>query len=180
MLKLQIAEIELFDEENSRFISSPSYTLKLEHSLVSLSKWESVFERPFLGSKERTTEETLVYIRMMDLGNETPPEVFDRLSKQHFDAINVYINAKMTATTINEHSKSGGLRETITSELIYYWMITLNIPFECQTWHLNRLLTLIRVCNFKNTPPRKMSRQELARRNTTLNQQRRKRLGTSG
>lgn len=180
MLKFQIAQTEMFDEEKNEFVPSFSFTLRLEHSLVSMSKWESEFEKPFLSSTERTSEETRAYIRMMVLGDETPPEVFDRLSKEHYDAINVYINAKMTATTIREQPSHPRPREIITSELIYYWMVSLNIPFECETWHLNRLLTLIRVCNFKSSPPKKMSKGELNRRNRELNQQRRTRLGTSG
>lgn len=173
---------ELWDERNERFIHTPSIKeqrLRLEHSLVSLSKWESKWCKPFFHTMEKTNEETIDYIRCMTLDSNVDPNVYFCLTDENLKQITEYIEAPMTATYISDNSK-GPSREKVTSELIYYWMIALNIPFECQKWHINRLLTLIRVCERKSTPPKKMSRQEIARRNAALNAERRKRLNTKG
>jgi len=177
-VKVPMSE-ELFNEETNEFVDGETYTLQLEHSLVSMSKWESFFEKPFLGPDAKTYEETTWYIEAMTLTPNVPPEVFRNLSQENHDQINTYINAKMTATWFKaEPSKRQ--TEIITAEIIYYWMITLQIPFECQSWHLNRLMTLVQVINQKNAPQKKLSPKDVAARNRRLNEERLKQYGTRG
>ena len=180
MLIITVPAFELWDEKNEKFVNIKECTLQLEHSLISLSKWESKWCKPFLFTKEKTEEETLDYVRCMTLTSRVSPEVYYGLTSENIKAINRYIEAPMTATCFGADRNGRGNREIVTSELIYYWMIALNIPFECQKWHLNRLLTLIRVCNIKNQPAKKMSRREIMSRNAALNAARRKQLGTNG
>lgn len=180
MLTITVTLVEGFDEAKSEFVDSESFDLDLEHSLVSLSKWESKFEKPFLSNKDKSPEELLWYIKAMCLTEKTPEGIFQKLSKNNINEINAYIGAKMTATWFSDKQGFKQGREIITAELIYYWMISMGIPIECQYWHLNRLLTLIKVCSEKNKPTKKMSRRELAQRNRSLNAQRKAALGTQG
>lgn len=187
MLKLIIPatpDSEFFDDEKQEFFTVPGtkeYTLQLEHSLVSLSKWESKWCKPFISKNGMTHEETIDYIRCMTLTQNVPSEAYDNITDDNIKEVENYINAPMTATWFSEAGKGRrGGGEAITSELIYYWMIALQIPMECQKWHLNRLLTLVRVCNIKNAPPKKMSKRSIMNRNAALNAARLKQLNTNG
>lgn len=178
MLKLQINETSLWNEKEETFIEVPKTSLQLEHSLVSLSKWEAKWHKPFL-STERNTEETLDYIKCMIMNNNVNENVVYALSNDNINTIKDYIKNPMTATWFTETQEESN-KEIITSEIIYYWMISLQIPFECQKWHLNRLLTLIRVCNEKNTPKKNMSKKEIMERNRILNEQRKAKYRSRG
>lgn len=180
MLTITIPATELFDEKTQTFFSTKEQTLQLEHSLVSLSKWESKWCKPFLTNDDKTLEETIDYIKCMTITQNVDPNSYNFLSRSNIEKINSYISSPMTATTFYEDPQRPTKKEIITSELIYYWMISLNIPMECQKWHLNRLLTLVRVCNVKNAPPKKMSRSEIMRRNSALNAARRKQFNSKG
>ena len=171
---------EGWDEQKEEFVEAKTQVLQLEHSLVSLSKWESKWCKPFLTDNNKTEEELLDYIKFMTLTQNVDPEVYSHLSRENYQQINDYINAPMTATTFSENKQGKRNREVITSELIYYWMVALNIPFECQKWHLNRLITLVRVCNIKNEPPKKRSKRETASNYAALNAARRKQFNSKG
>lgn len=182
MLKLNLPGTEVYNEETSKFETVGDIVIELEHSLVSLSKWESSWEKPFFGDEKKTPEQTLTYIQDMMLVPNKDPEIFAKFTDDSIKQVNDYISAKMTATWFNDPPVKGpgGSKEIITAELIYYWMISLNIPFECQHWHLNRLLTLIKVCSSKNAPEKKMSRADVAARNRKLNAERKAKLNTKG
>ena len=181
MLELKIAlSPEGWDEEKQQFVDPITQTLQLEHSLVSISKWESKWCRPFLSDKEMSAEETLDYIKFMTLTPNVDPDIYNYLTRKHLDQITEYIAAPMTATTFSDEKNSKRGREIVTSELIYYWMVALQIPPEYQYWHLNRLITLIKICNIKNQPPKKSSTRDIMRRNAAINAARRKKLNSKG
>lgn len=176
---------ETFDEASGKFLPPMNgYVMDLEHSLVSLHAWESKWELPFLSTEDKTVEQTIDYIRFMILGPQPPPEDFARLTPEDITKINEYIGSKQTATTIHEDPrKRKTAREVITAELIYYWMISYNIPVEFQHWHLSKLLTLIQVCsikNSKNNPQEKQSPSQMAQSRRELNELRKRELGTKG
>lgn len=180
MIKVHVAPKEYWDERNETFvlpkgISPNGVDLSLEHSLISLSKWESKWKKPFLDS-EKSRDESVDYVRCMTLNKEVDPLVYKSIDNDTLKKIFDYINDSMTATTFRKelNNKSGGRAERITSELVYYWMVSYGIPFDCEKWHLNRLMTLIRICGIKNNPNgSKMSRQEQAAYRSALNASRR-------
>ncbi len=181
MLKIVVPAAEMFDEKTNEFITVKACELQLEHSLVSISKWEAKFNKAFLSKLKKTDEETLYYIRCMTLTQNVNPIVYNNLTRSNISEITEYINAPMTAVHFPEKENGSGSGKSITSDLIYSWMIALNIPFECQKWHLNRLLTLIRVCNINNNPKKgKHSTKEILSRNAALNAARRKQFNTKG
>lgn len=179
MLRIVVPKQELWDEINNVFITTKEQTLVLEHSLVSLSKWESKWCKPFLTEREKTLEETIDYIRCMTLTQNVDPNIYRSLTTENLRQINEYIEAPMTASWVRETSSKTS-NEQLTSELIYYYMTDFHIPFECQKWHLNRLMMLIKICNAKRQPPKKMSRGEILRRNAALNAERKKKYNTRG
>lgn len=181
MLDLVVPGAEVYDDEANEFNTVGDVVLQLEHSLLSMSKWESKFQKPFLSDEKKTVEETVYYIRAMIISPIYPSDIVQRLTEDNMQEINGYIESPQTATTFHDYgNKQVGGRSIITSELVYYWMVTYNIPFETETWHLNRLLTLIRICNAKNSKPKQMSRAEAARQRADLNAQRRAMLNTTG
>lgn len=180
MLPIHIPDVELYDEEKDEIVTIKGQTIRLEHSLVSISKWESKWCKPFLSKEPMSDEEIIDYIKCMTITQNVNPDIYKYMTRNNMSEISEYINAPMTATKVPKANDGIGDRETITSELIYYWMIALQIPVEFQTWHLNRLLALIEVCNFKNKPPKKMSRREILERNRALNAQRRAKYNTKG
>ena len=169
---------DLWDERNQQFLSIKETTIQLEHSLLSISKWESKWNKSFINTKDKTEEELIDYIKCMTITKNVDPNIYVCLTAENIQEIVNYINAPMTATTIRDTGKSN--HEIVTSELIYYWMISLNIPVKFEKWHLNRLITLIRVCSIKNQPAKKMSRGEIMQRNAALNAARKKRWNTKG
>lgn len=180
MLTIDVTLKEGYDREKKEFVTLAGFELKLEHSLVSMSKWESHFKKPFLSDERKTDEETLWYLKAMILNKKVPPELFACLSEQNVKDIQAYIEDSMTATWFNEPPNRGKPKEIITAELVYYWMIEFGIPVEFQHWHLNRLLTLIKVCSHKKAPPKKMSPREAMQKQRELNELRREKLKTTG
>jgi hypothetical protein len=180
VLAIEVPMSEGFNEETKEFVPADVIKLELEHSLVSLSKWESKFEKPFLSTDDKTSEEILFYLKAMTLTPDVPDEVYLKLTMDHIKEIDAYIGAKMTATWFREDVNRGRQREVITAELIYYWMFSSGIDMTCENWHLNRLFTLIKVFSEKNKPSKKMTRAEMAQQQRALNAQRRAQLGSSG
>lgn len=180
MLIITVSADELYDEVTETFSVVGGTVVKLEHSLISLSKWESKHQKPFLTPGNKTTEEVLDYIKMMICNEDVTLDIVEEMNQENVNEINSYIESKESATTFSDVQKSTGRGEIITAELIYYWMVSFNIPFECQYWHLNRLFALIRICSIKNSKQKKMSRRDVAARNRELNAQRKAQLGTTG
>lgn len=182
MLKISIPDTEVWDEQKQEFINVKATTLTLEHSLVSISKWESKWCKHFLNNPDKKPEEIIDYFRCMTLTQNVDPNAYYVIPSEEIKKINDYMEAPMTATTVKEAPGGGrgNSREIITSELIYYLMIAYNIPFECQKWHINRLLMLIRVCEAKNSKQKKMSKAETLRQNKALNAARRAKYHTKG
>lgn len=179
MLHIKIKTGEVFNEETQTFIDVIA-NVYMEHSLLTVSKWEEQFEKPFLGSSEKTSEENWAYLEIMCLDEDSRSNL-SLFTQKEVNLVQEYIAAKRSATFFNEfRNNEPRSREIITSELIYYWMFSLRIPKECEEWHLNRLMTLIRVFEVKESKQKKISKREIAARNKALNAQRRQQLNTRG
>ena len=179
MLTVTIPSQDLFDEVKMEFVSTPEATIDLEHSLVSLAAWEAHWGKPFLSKEQKTREETIYYMKCMTLTPNVNPEVYNYIPNSVIDKVNKYIEAPMTATVFSEE-KNKGKSETVTAEIIYYWMVSLNIPPEYRFWHLNQLMTLIKVCSIKNAPAKKRSQADIMRENAARNAARRKKHNSRG
>ena len=181
MLVIQIPDQEFFDSEKNEFTYVPACKLKLEHSLLSISKWETKWKKPFLTNEKPTPAEFIDYVKCMTINQDVPDSVYDLLGYDNIRKIEAYIMDPATASKVYDMRKGNGRKpETPTSELIYYWMVSNGIPFECEKWHLNRLLTLIKVCSIKNASPKKRSQRDIMRRNSSINAARRKQYNTRG
>lgn len=175
MKTITIPGAELFDEKTNEYIYTKETTITIEHSLVSVSKWEAKWEIAFLNAK-MTREQSIDYIRCMTITQNVDPNIYKAIPNSLLKEINDYIDSKQTATWFNEKNNRAQRPRTVTSELIYYWMIACGIPFECQKWHLNRLITLIRVCQEESKPSKKMTLEE----RKALNNARRQKYRTKG
>lgn len=180
MLEISVPKTELINERTGEFVYVNAQTLKLEHSLVSISKWEAIYQKPFLAREKKTDKETLDYLKCMTITQNVDDAVYRALNAVQLKEIGDYINNPMSATTFKTVEGKSPSRQILTSEEIYYFMVAYEIPFECQKWHLNRLLTLIRICNDKNAPKKKMGKRELASSNTALNAARKARAKSRG
>lgn len=179
MLRITLP-VELWDEGKQEFVYLPGQTLELEHSLASLSKWESKMGKPFLTKDAKTYEESLEYLKCMMLTPGVAEDVYEYLMVHKLGMIDEYINSSMTATILPPNRGGKGKREIITAEVIYYWMIAMQIPSSYEHWHLNKLITLIGVCNVKNSPTKKRSSDEILRDQMALNAERCKQLNSKG
>lgn len=188
MLEIVVPAGETFDELKNEFVTvDKPQTLQLEHSLIAISKWEEKWAIPYFSDAHPKTDEQLLdYLKCMTINKNVNKNVYSNLTAENMAEINAYIEHKHTATWFTDDEKTqfvrkGGRRgEVITAEIIYYWMIALQIPFECEKWHINRLITLIRVCNEKNEPAKKMSKADILKRNASLNAARRKAMRSRG
>lgn len=178
---ITIPEQELFDNKTNTFYTIKKTTLKIEHSLVAIAKWESKWHVAFLDDKVEKTDEMIIdYVKCMTITQNVDPLVYYHIPQDVLKEINDYIGDPMTATTFNNINKGPGTGEFVTNELVYYWMIASNIPLECEKWHFNRLMTLIRVCSEKNQPSKKMNRRDMYNQNRALNEARKRAMHTRG
>lgn len=180
MLTIIVPETELYDEQKNEFFQIKEQTLVLEHSLVSIAKWESKWKKSYLSTKDKTFEEMVDYIKCMTITKNVNPLIYKSLNRQALESIQKYINDPMTATYFSEKETRPAGPSIITAEIVYYWMISLGVPMECQKWHFNRLIALIKVCNIKNNPGKRMSNREILTRNQALNEERKRKYNTRG
>lgn len=180
MLTIIVPETELYDAEKNEFFQIKEQTLVLEHSLVSIAKWESKWKKSYLSTKDKTFEETIDYVKCMTITKNVNPLIYKSLNRQALEAIQKYINDPMTATYFSEKDNRPAGPSIITAEIVYYWMISLGVPMECQKWHFNRLIALIKVCNIKNNPGKRMTNREILTRNQALNEERKRKYNTRG
>ena len=180
MLRITVPAQEMWDEENEQFVYGDEVTLELEHSLVSLSKWESKYHKAFLTKKEKTAEEHLDYIKCMTLTEDVPDEVYARLTQENVDQIVAYIEDPMSATYYFDDKKQSPSRDVMTAEYIYYCMFANGIPLDFENRHLNKLIAIIKMCGLKNSPPKKMSKSDIANRHRQINAANRAKYHTKG
>ncbi len=181
MLQLVIKDVDCFDESTEKFVTIKGQTIMLEHSLVSISKWEAKWKKPFASREGHSREETLDYIRFMTITQNVDPNLYNYITPEQIAEVNKYIDDPMTATTFAKtEGKGGGGGKTITSEEIYYYMTAFQIPWNAEKWHFNRLMTLIKICDEKNKPKKKMRKGDIARQRRSINAARRARMNSRG
>lgn len=180
MLVINLPKTEYWDEKKEEFVYSDGGVLKLEHSLISISKWESKWHKPFLGDSEKTPDEILDYIKCMTINGDTRDGIYDNLTSVEYNKINDYIKNPMTASTVTRRGPKGSTREIVTSELIYYWMINYGVPVEFEKWHINRLLMLIQICEAKQSKPQRQSARDIYSQQKALNAARKKQRNSRG
>lgn len=173
---------DLWDEEHETFVTINRTVLQLEHSLISVKVWEERWHKPFLSSGEKTFDEIIDYIRCMTLKKGVDPNLYIFIPPEEIKRVIDYINDPHTATWFSDHNNLPlkEKKEKVTAEIIYYWMFSLGISIECQKWHLNQLLTLIKVISIKNSPEKKMSKKEELRQRTAINKARRAKYNSNG
>lgn len=179
-IKINIPSQEFFDESTGEFTNVEGTSIVLEHSLISIAKWESKWHIPYLNNKDKTIEQALDYLRCMTITQNVDPEIYKYIPESESRRLEAYINDPMTATTITKQEGKGGSRKILTAEVIYFYMLSYNIPADFDKWHLNRLLTLIEVFNEENKPKKKMSKQQAISRYASLNAARRAKLNSAG
>lgn len=179
MLEITVEPLEFYDEIREEFINTKRTVLRLEHSLVSISKWETIYKKPFLTKDEKTIDEFLDYIKCMTITQNVDPNVYYALTEDQLLQVNSYIGESFTATWFREE-KHPPSKQIVTSELVYYWMTSYNIPWEAAKWHFSRLMTLIRIFNVKSQPDKKMSKTAAMRQQRSLNAARRAKSGSRG
>jgi len=192
MLELVLPAVtgEEWDESKEMFVytrQQKELKIRFEHSLIAIGKWESHWHKSFFTTfsetrqKKVTDEEFFDYIKCMTITPNIDDEVYDRLTAEHIREITKYLDDPMTATTFsNKNNKGGGNNRVVTSELVYYWMAELKIPFSCEKWNIKRLMTLIQIFEAERAPSKKMSKREIMSRNNAINAARRKQLHSKG
>lgn len=179
-LKLHVIPDEQFDPETNTFYTPKPQTIVLEHSLISISRWESKWHKSYLETEHKTREEVLDYVRCMTLTSGVDPRLYLSLPAKTQNEIVEYLNDPATATVLKQQKTKGGKRDKVTSELIYYWMTIYNIPFECEKWNIKRLLVLIQICSAKSTPPKKVGKNQMWQNYSQLNNKRKAAMHTRG
>ena len=187
MVEIYIPKSQIIDEETGVvYTAEKDWKLALEHSLISVQKWEAKWHVAFLNKGTRTFEQTIDYLRCMTLTPNVPDEVYYCIPHTELKRVLEYVDDPMTATRINDGFDSGNSygkkmgKDVITAEVIYNWMISLNIPTEYRKWHLNQLLTLIRVINAKNQPKKKRRMRDVLEEYKSINEANKRRFGTKG
>lgn len=179
MLEFELKETEFWDPVLEEFVVVEPQTLELEHSLYSISKWEEKTKKPFLTADEKTLDDLILYVQCMALPKKIDSTVARLVLTKHSQEFQQYLEDPMTATTFHEDNSRHN-REIVTAELVYYWMTAAQIPFETQYWHINKLMTLIRIAGIKSQPPKKMGKHGTMKSNAAINAARRAKLGSAG
>lgn len=175
MLELHISETELWDPVSEKFLLVKEQSLPLEHSLLSISKWEEKWHKPMplINNERLSGDEFLDYVRCMTISRNPDPLVYRCITAREVEAIMAYINDPHTATWFGNEKSGGNDKRPLTTELIYHLMFAFGVSKECEKWHLNRLMTQLRVEYEESKPSKKKTPAEIAERHRMLNAKRR-------